>query len=164
MKPRTSYFAPEGVQISTLPVFVLFMFFFWPVLPIFDFFAKMDWLTERLANGPTDQQTDRQTKQWMDTKGGQKSPFFMNTISLYYIPLQDNLGIIFSKFGVPSINDGSHRGKWILANPFKIAKFQIEKSSVLTLDLSRSWKSTIWKCLSFLKIPSGSASKMHLKM
>ena len=44
-------------------------------------------------------------------KGGQKSPFFMNTISLYYIPFQYNLGIIFSKFEVSSINDGSHRGK-----------------------------------------------------
>ena len=92
-------------------------------------------------------------------KGGQKSSFFMNTISLYYFPFQDNLGIIFSKFEVPSISDGSHNGKWILANPFKIAKFQSEKSSVLTPDLSRSWKSTIWKCLSFLEIPSGSASK-----
>ena len=47
----------------------------------------------------------------MGSKGGQKSPFFMNTISSYYIPLQDNLGIIFPKFEVPSINDGSHRGK-----------------------------------------------------
>ena len=86
-----------------------------------------------------------------------------NTISLYYIPFQDNLGIIFPKFEVPSINDGSHRGEWILANSFKMVKFQSEKSPVLTPDLSRSWKSTIWKCLSFLEIPSGSASKMHLK-
>ena len=33
------------------------------------------------------------------------------TISTYYIPFQDNFGIIFPKFEVPSINDGSHRGK-----------------------------------------------------
>ena len=86
-----------------------------------------------------------------------------NTISSYYIPFQDNLGIIFPKFEVPSINDGSHRGKWILANPFIMAKFQSKKLSVLTPDLNRPWKSTIWKYLSFLKIPSGSASKVHLK-
>ena len=47
----------------------------------------------------------------MPIKGGRKSPFFMNTIFSYYIPFWDNLGIIFPKFEVPSINDGSHRGK-----------------------------------------------------
>ena len=87
-----------------------------------------------------------------------------NPISLYYIPFPYNLGIIFPKFEVPIINDGSHRGKWILANPFIMAKFQSKKSSVLTPDLSRSWKSTIRKCFSFFKISSGSASKMRLKM
>ena len=60
-----------------------------------------------------------------------------NTISSYYIPFQDNLGIIFPKFEVPSINDGLHRGELILADPFKMAKFQLKKSSVLTPDLSR---------------------------
>ena len=45
-----------------------------------------------------------------------------------------------------------------------MVKFQSDKSSVLTPDLRRSWKSTIWKCLSFFKIPSGSASKMDLKV
>ena len=61
-----------------------------------------------------------------------------NTISLYYITFQDNLGIIFPKFEVPSINDGLHRGELILADPFKMAKFQSKKSLVLTPDLSRS--------------------------
>ena len=31
-----------------------------------------------------------------------------NTTSIYYIPFQDNLWIIFQKFEVPSIKDGSH--------------------------------------------------------
>ena len=74
----------------------------------------------------------------MGSKGGQKSPFFIYTFYCYYIPFKDNLWIIFPKFEVPSINDGSHRGESILADPFKMAKFQSKKSSVLTPDLSRS--------------------------
>ena len=54
------------------------------------------------------------------------------------IPFQDKLGIVFPKFEDPSINDGSHRGELILADPFIMANFQSEKSSVLTPDLSRS--------------------------
>ena len=88
----------------------------------------------------------------------------MNTIFNTYIPFKDNLGMIFPKFKVCSINDGSHWGKGSLANPFKMTTFQSEKSSILTPDLRRLWKITIWKCISFLKIPSGSASKRHLKM
>ena len=82
-------------------------------------------------------------------KGGQKSPFFMDTIYCYYILFKDNFGIIFPKFEVPSINDVLHWGKWSLANPFKMAKFQSEKSTILTPNLSRSWKNTIWKCFFF---------------
>ena len=87
-----------------------------------------------------------------------------NTIYCYYIPFKNNLGIVFPKFEVSSINDGSHWGKWSLANPYIIAKFQSKKSLILTPDLGRSWKSTIWKYFYFSKIPSGSASKMHLKV
>ena len=66
----------------------------------------------RQTNIPTDGHTlllrcEDATKK-VGIKGGQKSPISMNTIYCYYIPFKDNLRIIFPKFEVSSINDGSH--------------------------------------------------------
>ena len=62
----------------------------------------------------------------MCIKGVQKSPIFKNTFYCYYIPFKDNLGIIFPKFEVSSINDGCHWGKWSLADPFKMENFKVK--------------------------------------
>ena len=56
----------------------------------------------------THTQTFTGTHTGMHTMGGQKSPFFMNTIYFYHIPFKGSLGIILPKFEVSSINNGSH--------------------------------------------------------